>query len=238
MKAEKGGIIHIIFIFIGLGLICFGTFYFFTDNEKIDNEKEEKEEKQEDKDIINQINLMNNVETSITLKNKKEIKIKYLVDEDTSIGSFYLNNNFIFKTSSELEFCDKFYIYNDSIVGYCTYGSTTSGHLYVVYSNETFTEIKEFSDNTYRMIPESVQVKNGKLVVNGIRVYEGAILKEEDKEINLCDKDAILENNVDLKSHAHANYELTVNNNKPEFTYMETTKTLEEFIEESCKTVE
>ena len=32
MNERKEGVLHIIFIFIGLALICLGTFYYFTDD--------------------------------------------------------------------------------------------------------------------------------------------------------------------------------------------------------------
>ena len=238
MKEEKGGVIHIFFIFIGICLLCLGTFYYFTDDKVELNKDDNKEEVTEDKDIINQINLMNNVETKVTLKNKKEVNIKYSVSDDTNIGSFYLDNRRVFEASSELEQCSQFYLYNNSIISYCIYGSATSGHLYIIDSNGEYTKVDSFNDKEYSLIPESIQIKNEKLIVNGIRVSEGSILKENDIEIDLCNEDAISNNNIDLKTPAFANYELVVKSNKPEFIFMNTTKTLEEFIGESCKIVE
>lgn len=233
---EKGGVLHIIFIFAGICLICLGTFYFFTDeNMNLDKNNKKEEVADDNKDIIKQINLMSNVEASFTLKNKKEVKIKYIVDSETYKKAFYYNNNLVFEMN-ELEQCDQFYLYNNSIISYCYHGSATSGHLYIVDSNGNNTLIDKFENN--KMIPESIQLKDNKLIVNGMGVYEGAILKIDDKEIELCNEDAVLENNIDLHKPAYADYELVIKNDKPEFNYIKTTKTLEEIISESCKIVE
>ena len=239
MNERKEGVLHIIFIFIGLALICLGTFYYFTDD-KIDLDKsdnKEQEKPKEEKDIIKQINLMNNVETSITLKNKNEIKIKYNVDDETHIGTFYINNNLMFETTSELELCDQYYLYNNSIIIYCVYGSATSGHLYVMSSSKT-NKIDKFYDKEYTMIPESIQFKDNKLVVNGIRVFEGGIIKQDDKEINICNVDERTENNISLDSIASADYELKIIDDKTTFNFIKNSKTIEQFINENCKIVE
>ena len=237
MKEEKEGVLHIIFIFVGLCLICLGAFYYFTDDKINLNQNNNKNNNvSEDKDVIGQINLMNNIETSVTLKNKKNIRLKYIVSEETNKGSLIYNGMSAFETSSDLENCDEFYIYNDSIIASCYYGSATSGHLYIIDSSGKSTLIEKFDNN--KMIPESIQLKNEKIIVNGMRIYEGDIIKVDDKEILLCNEEEIVENNIDLKQAVYADYELVIKKDKPEFIYIKTTKTLEEFINESCKIVE
>jgi len=240
MEEEKGGVIHIFFIFTGIALLCLGVFYYFTDDKVIyKNTNEQQEEKiVEDIDIVKQISLMNNVEETITLKNKKEVKIKYYFDNEIGIGSFYLDSDLIYETSSDVERCDEFYLYNDSIISYCYYGSSTTGHLYIVDGNGTLTKVNEFYDNDYRFVPESIKLKDNKLIVNGMRISEGSILKINSKEIHLCNKDEIEENNIDIESPAYANYELKLINNDVKFGLIANTVSIKEFISESCKIVD
>lgn len=239
MKEEKEGVLHIIFIFIGIALLSLGTFYFFTDD-KINLEDNKKEEVKEDinKDIIKQISLIDNVETELTLKNGNNVKIKYYKDEESSNNIFTYNNKISYETSSELEMCDQFYLYNNSIVSYCYYGSATSGHLYITDSNGTSKKIDEFGTGEFKMIPEGIRLRDSKLIVDGLRVKEGAILKNEEKEVDLCNKEEIQNNNIDLNLEAFANYELIINNNDISFELIKSNKTINEFINESCKIVE
>ena len=224
MEEEKGGMLHIIYIFIGLCLLCLGVFYYFTDDsyrEVLNKQKTNNE----DKDIIKQISLMNNIETSLTLKNKKELKIKYSVDEDTHVGTFYYDRDLLFKTSNELEQCDQFYLYNNSIISYCS--SISIGELYIINSNGIYSSISSFDDKNYKMIPDSIKLKDGKLIVSAMRQLDENI---ED----LC----MDTNNIELDSPVYSNYELEIKNDKVEFIFINTTKTLKEFINESCKIVE
>ena len=236
---EKNGVIHIIFIFLGICLICLGTFYFFTDNNTSLNNEEKKEPvKVEDKDTVKQISLMKDVDTSITLKNKKEIRIRFSIDEETSKGSFFLNNNLVFQTSSALEQCDEFYLYNNSVVSYCYYGPATSGYLYVINSANDYFKVETFKDKNYEYYPENIQLKNDKLIINASRVYEGAEVMIGDKKVSLCYKEEIIDNNIDVKEPAYTDFELVINNNRAQFVYINTVKTLEQIINEYCKTVD
>ena len=237
MKEEKEGILHIIFIFIGICLICLGTFYAFTDNKtELEPENNNSNNNVQDKDIIGQINLTKNMEALITFKNNKIVKLRYITEENPYKEKLLFDGSVAFVTSSELEACSEFYIYNNSVISYCYYTSATSGHLYIVDSNGKSSLINKFDND--RMIPESIQFKDNKLIVNGMGIYEGSILKVGDKEIYLCNEEEVQENNVDLKQPAYADYELVVKDDKPYFIYIKTTKSLENFIKESCKMVE
>lgn len=240
MKEEKDGVLHIIFIFIGIALLSLGTFYYFTDDKKsLDDEKKEekKEEVDTNIDIIKQISLLDNVDTEITLKNKDVVKIKYYKDEEELNNKFIYNNKLSYETSSELEACDEFYLYNNSIISYCYYGSATSGHLYITDSDGISMKIDEFGDGEFKMIPEDIHLKENKLIVNGVRVKEGSILKNDEKEIDLCNKEDIEDNNIDLNLGAFAEYELVIDKNIS-FELIKNNKTISEFINESCKIVE
>ena len=249
MEEEKGGVLHIIFIFIGIALLSLGVFQFFTD-EKIDlkedpnnsnsasnQEKDDDNNQDQDKDIIHQLSIIKNVDTNVTLKSGKEVKVKYYVNEETNQGSFTYDGKTSFDTN-ELEQCDQYYLYNDTIISYCVFGSATSGHLYVIDSNGDSTRINDFKDNDYTFIPESITLKDDKLVVNGARVEEGAVLKIGDIEVNLCNEEEITANNISLDSPAFSEYEMKIINDNIEFNSIKTIQTIKEFISESCKSVE
>ena len=255
MEEEKGGVLHIIIIFVGIACLCLGLFMYFTD-EKIElkeenknynnksntennnQEKDDDDDKVEGQDLISQISLMNNVETSITTNSNKEIKIGYYISNETHEGNFIYNGKSSFKTN-ELEICDLFYLYNDSIIVHCTSGSATSGHLYIVDSNGQYKLINDFKYNENRsFIPQSISLKDGVIVINGIGVLEGSIVKINNKEIFICNNEEVKENNISLDFPAYADFELLINNGKVEFNYLKTTSTLEEFRKESCKNVE
>lgn len=255
MEEEKGGVLHIIFIFIGIACLGLGIFYFFTDehielkkenknyndntsNTENNNQDNDKIDKDEGHDLISQISLMNNVETTLTTNSNKEIKIGYYVSDETHEGNFIYNGKSSFKTN-DLEMCDLFYLYNDSIIAHCTSGSVTSGHLYIVDSNGQSQLINDFKYNENRLfIPQSISLKEGVIVVNGIGILEGSIVKINDKEVSICKEEELKENNITLDIPAYADFELLINDGKVEFNYLKTTKTLEEFSKESCKNVE
>ena len=239
---ENGGVFHIIFFFIGVACISLGAFMFFTDEhidlkEDLDYTEKDDDTQIEDKDIISQLSIIKNIETTITLKNGKEVTVKYYLDEDTNKGKFIYDGKSSFDTN-ELEQCDQYYLYNNTIVSHCVFGSATSGHLYLIDSNGDATKIDNFTDQNNKLIPESITLKDGKLIVNGMGVLEGSILNLVDKEVYLCDENELNENDVSLDSMTYADYELNIIDDKPEFKYIEIKQTVKEFIEESCKNVE
>ena len=238
---EKGGVLHIIFIFIGLACLCLGVFNLLTD-EKIELKEEpnytnKDDNKTDDENLISQINIIKNIDTTITLKNGNEVILNYYLDNETNKGSFNYNGKVSYETN-DIELCDEFYLYNDSIISYCTSGSATSGHLYLIDSKGDATKIENFTDQNNKLIPENITLKDGKLIINGMGVLEGSILNLVDKEVYLCDESEIKENNISLDSMTYADYELNIVDDKAEFKLIEITKTIQEFINESCKTVE
>lgn len=244
MEEEKGGVLHIIFIFIGVACLSLGAFIFFTD-EKIELKEEPnysntaKDDTPVDnnKNVINQLSIVKNVDTTVTLKNGNEVKIRYYIDDETNNGSFTYDGKVSYETSI-IELCDEFYLYNDSIISYCTSGSATSGHLYIVDTNGNASKVSTFDDDGNSFITESITLKNDKIVVNGMRISENSLLKIGDKEIYLCNEEEVKLNNISLDSPAYADYELNIVDDKAEFKLIEVTKTLQEFIDESCKSVE
>ena len=244
MEEEKGGVLHIIFIFIGVACLSLGAFIFFTD-EKIELKEEPnysntaKDDTPGDnnKNVINQLSIVKNVDTTVTLKNGNEVKIRYYIDDETNNGSFTYDGKVSYETSI-IELCDEFYLYNDSIISYCTTGSATSGHLYIVDTNGNASKVSTFDDDGNSFITESITLKNDKIVVNGMRISENSLLKIGDKEIYLCNEEEVKLNNISLDSPAYADYELNIVDDKAEFKLIEVTKTLQEFIDESCKSVE
>ena len=239
---EKGGIIHIFFIFIGLACLCLGLFMYFTD-ENIELKEEpiyiytntENDNQDDDKDIINEIKLNTNEEKTITLKNKKEVKIKYEVN-DSNMSLFKYND----KTSvemSENESCSQYYIYNNSLLLYCT-NKEEKVHLYLINENGDSKLVNEFKDFNRDIIIESISLKDGKLVVNATSVLEGTNIKVSDKSINYCNDEELNENSISRDSYATASFILQINNENLDIFYTNTIKSLDEFINENCKTVE
>ncbi len=241
---EKGGVLHIIFIFIGVACLSLGAFEFFTD-EKIElkedpnysNTEKDNDTKNDNKDLISQINIVKNIDTDITLKDGNNVKVKFYLDEETSKGSFTYDGKTSFETN-ELELCDKYYLYNNTIISYCVYGSATSGHLYIIDNKGDATKVSNFKYQDYDLIPEDITLKDGKIIVNGLRVLEGAMLRVDNKEISLCNEDEIKENNISTDSIASGEFEITAKNDEVEFNLVKVTKTIQEFINESCKNVE
>ena len=108
MKEEKGGIIHIFFIFIGITLLALGLFYTFTD-EKIDlkentmdvhgidddtnNDKDKKESHN-----ISKLNILKNIETLVTLDNKEEVIVSLYKHDDTNTSTFLYDGKSSFET--------------------------------------------------------------------------------------------------------------------------------------------
>jgi uncharacterized protein YlzI (FlbEa/FlbD family) len=243
MEEEKGGVLYIIFIFIGVACLSLGAFEFFTD-EKIDLKEDPNYTKNEidntqneDKDLISQLNIIKNVDTTLTLKNGNKVVIKYYVDEETNKGSFTYNGKTSYETN-ELELCDKYYLYNDYIISSCVFTSATSGHLYIIDDKGTSTKVTSFKDNGYDFIPESINIKDEKLVITGISVLEGAKIKINDKEIDLCNEEEIKENNISTDSVANADFEFSIVEGSPVYKLIKTNTTIKEFIDESCKIVE
>ena len=243
---EKGGILHIFFIFVGIALLALGLFYYFTD-EKIElkeetnpfeNTENNNNNNQDDKNLINQISILNNIETEVTLKNSKKVKIQYYLSDETNIGKLLYDGKRAFETESDKEECDLFYIFNNSIISFCYLGSRSNGQLYVINEEGVSKRIKEFNYNDYIMIPEGITSKDNKLIVNGVRQLKKTNIDVEDDTIDLCNEDEIKENNISVDSPINAEFEFTINNNKNELIYFKTTKTIKEFIEEKCKTVE
>lgn len=239
---EKGGILHILFIFVGIALLGLGLFYYFTDD-KIELKEEknpfENEEKEKDnKDLINQISILNNIETEITLKNGKKVKIQYYLSSESNTGKFLYDGKKAFETESDREECDLFYIYNNSIISFCFLGSRTNGHLYVINDEGISKRVKEFKYGDYNMIPEGITSKDNKLIVNGIRLLNKTNLDVDDNNVDLCNEEDIKENNISYDSPIKAEFEFSLNDDKYEFIFSKVTKTIKEYIEEKCKTVE
>ena len=246
MKEEKGGVLHVLFLFVGITLICIGVFYIFTDehielreeNTGNNTNTENKDKDKVDVDVIKQISLMKNVDTEITLKNGNAVLLTYAVNEESNSGKFLYGGKAVFETQG-LESCNMFYLYNNSIVVHCSSGTASSGYLYIIDSNGTsklFTSINDSNNNS--LIPESISLKEGKIVVNASFYRDGNNLIINNEEIDICQEDVRTENNIKDDFIINSDYTLSIKNDEAEFTYLKTNKTVADFVKESCKTVE
>ena len=248
---EKGGILHIIFLFIGIACISLGVFYTVTDEKiKLDEyddkiviivdddpntntEQDDKNKSLPKEDILNQISIVENMETTVTLKNGSEAKLLYKIDTNEETlevleKSFLYNGKKAFQVS-ESDICDKFFLYNNHIVSYCTSG------IYIVDPNGkslNFDSISKAADEQVEI--KSVIIKDNKLIVSGSVELENSQIKKNGKMISLCDENLLKENEITNDYPITMDYELLIEDNKTSFTLLKTTKTVEEYVKEKC----
>ena len=242
---EKSGVLHIFFIFVGLALLGLGLFYYFTDvkidlhglEENNTNTNTDENNQNNDKDLISQISLMKNVETTITLKNKKEVQIAYLVESETNAGKFVYNGKTTFNTES-VELCDAFYLYNNSIITFCTSNTMSSNHLYIVNQEGTTETVSTFNYSNIKYVPKSISLRDGNLIITGNSVLEDSIVKYLDNDLHLCTDNEIKNNEDLLNLPIDAEFIFKIKDGLLEFNYVKSNRTIKDYIYESCKTVE
>lgn len=186
MEEEKGSYIYVLFLFIGIALICCGAFYYFTSDKIVLNEDVERPVEEEVPPTI--------IKTS---------DIKEVVIDDGGVvtlsnGSTLKVNTSIRGTNNSLDVNDKSVaIINDS-PGYKLYTilnefllievhtSTAFNHYYVVNSNaRVVKDIYEMSNGTY-----AYKFENDKLTAS--RLVDGySTLLFNSKAYNICDPDVI-----------------------------------------------
>ena len=241
MEEEKGGLLHILIIFIGVACLSLGAFMFFTDDHiKLRKERtyasSDGDDLEEENNVISQINLINNVDTKVTLKNGNEITLKYVLNEENNKGSFSYNGKISFETSN-IELCDQYYLYNDNVISYCVFGSS-SGHLYIIDDSGNSEKIVNFEYDGNSYIPENISIKEDKLFVSGTRITEKTILDIGGKKTYLCDNETLKYNSVSLNSPASASFVLKMSDGKVKFEFNEIIATVNDYLNENCKTVE
>ena len=246
MKEEKGGIIHIFFIFIGITLLALGLFYTFTD-EKIDlkentmdvhgidddtnNDKDKKESHN-----ISKLNILKNIETLVTLDNKEEVTVSLYKHDDTNTSTFLYDGKSSFETD-ELEVCDEFYLYDNSIISFCAYGSS-KGHLYIVDSTGSSTKIEKYKDGSLELYFKDISLENNKLIVEATTLLKETSIIKDGIEINLCNEALVKENYIADNYPVELKYELELKDNDLSLEFIENTIELSKFKADQCKTIE
>lgn len=256
---EKGGVIHIIFFFIGIACISLGIFYLLTDEKiKLDeyddkiviivdddpnantdngNTEDDNNRNKPKESNINQISIIENMETTVTLKNGNSVKLLYKVDTNTETQeviekAFLYNERKVFDISSQ-ESCSKYFLYNDSIVVHCDSG------LYIVDSKGLPQKFETFTGKYNEDLGiSSVNIRDDKLIVSGTYLLVDSQIVKNNKVISLCDPTALTENEIADDYPIDEEYELSIEDKSIKFSRVKTTKTVGEYVKENCKVVE
>ena len=253
MKEEKGGVLHILFLFIGIALLALGIFYFVTDRTEIldenvenpyviirddDNKKNSEKEKST---TISQISITSNVESSILLKNGSTVKLELSnrpnVKDPKYGGKFFKYNDKAVFGLGDYDKCSNFFLYDNTIIAYCTNTKTNYSFIYALNENGEVYYSNSIKENEIDLKIKNINLTNNKLIVYASYVDNIKVILD-DKELNLCDSHELSESKIDSNYLAEAEYELKVSNSEIKYETVSKKRTIGQFVAERCKTVE
>ena len=236
---EKGGYLHIIFIFIGVACLALGVFYYITDNEnkerlaentisdestKEQEENNNKEEKKEEvvSNTIKAFDLKDNEVFELSLGNGSKVNLSTNVLDDKKV---LLYNEEELITFDDINLVTKYFSYNDNVIIF-TYSLTDKvGVIYVIDSLKQVEKIEEIDLNNRVMIPSNMELSNNKLIVQGTRLKDNSITLQ-DGDIDICNDDDLTLHSLRDDSPLKIEYNMNIVNKKITFDFVKIDDTL------------
>ena len=236
---EKGGYLHIIFIFIGVACLALGVFYYITDNEnkerlaentisneptKEQEENNNKEEKKEEvvSNTIKAFDLKDNEAFELSLGNGSKVNLSTNVLDDKKV---LLYNGEELITFDDINLVTKYFSYNDNVIIFTYSLADKVGVIYVIDSLKQVEKIEEIDLNNRVMIPSNMELSNNKLVVQGTRLKDNSITLQ-DGDIDICNDDDLTLHSLRDDSPLKIEYNMNIINKKITFDFVKIDDTL------------
>jgi len=241
---EKGGFLHIIFMFIGVACLTLGVFYYLTETEPKEglsinpvtenNDDNKKNEQIIISNTIKGFDIKENEEVEITLGNGSKIKLSNSISENEEN---LLYNGEALITYEDLNLINKYFVYNDYVVVFSYSLVDRTGIIYTIDSEKIVQKIEEIDLNNRVMIPVNMEILDDKIIVDGSRVNDD-VLSLQDGNISLCNDDELSLHSISLDSPLKIEYSMNIVNKNVTFDFVKIIETVDSAKKIVCTTSE
>lgn len=243
---EKGGYLHIIFIFIGVACISLGAFNYMIDSEPRKtvslnpvNEDDKKNDvnnkvKKNENNTIKEIEIYKDEDNSVLLGNGNTVNLTINTTENLKE---LLYNGDVIISFNDVNGIEKYFVYNDNIIVFDYSIVDMIGFIYVIDSDKNVQKKEEIDINNRIMIPTGVELSNNKLVVIGSRLNDST-LSLQSEDISLCNEEDLVLHNILDDAPTKVEYNLNITNKNITFDFVKVLETVGNAKKLVCTTLE